>query len=59
MRPRRCSPRGRRKRGGCGKAGDYGPLMAGYVLSSLPLAIIFLFTMKYYIAGLTAGALKV
>jgi ABC-type glycerol-3-phosphate transport system permease component len=37
---------------------NYGPLFAGYVLSSLPLVILFLFTMKYYIRGLLAGAVK-
>jgi ABC-type glycerol-3-phosphate transport system permease component len=36
----------------------YGPLMAGYVLASLPLLILFLLTMRTFIAGLTSGALK-
>ncbi|MGQ9631197.1 MAG: carbohydrate ABC transporter permease [bacterium] len=36
----------------------WGPLFAGYVIASLPLIILFFFTMKYYIAGLTSGALK-
>ncbi len=37
---------------------DYGPLMAGYVISSLPLLIVFLFTSKEFVQGLTAGAVK-
>jgi ABC-type glycerol-3-phosphate transport system permease component len=36
----------------------YGPLMAGYVLASLPLLVLFLLTMRTFIAGLTSGALK-
>jgi len=37
---------------------DLGPQMAGYVVASLPLLVLFLFGMRYYIRGLTAGALK-
>lgn len=36
----------------------YGPLMAGYVLASIPLLLLFLLTMRSFIAGLTSGALK-
>lgn len=36
----------------------YGPLMAGYVVGSLPLVMLFLFGMRYYVEGLTSGALK-
>lgn len=36
----------------------YGPLMAGYALASLPLLVLFLLTMRTFIAGLTSGALK-
>ena len=36
----------------------YGPLLAGYVIASLPLLILFLLTMRAVIAGLTSGALK-
>jgi multiple sugar transport system permease protein len=32
--------------------------MAGYVLGSLPLIVVFAFGMKYYVAGLTQGAIK-
>jgi ABC-type glycerol-3-phosphate transport system permease component len=37
---------------------DLGPQMAGYIVASLPLLVLFLFGMRYYIRGLTAGALK-
>jgi ABC-type glycerol-3-phosphate transport system permease component len=36
----------------------YGPLFAGYVLASLPLIVLFVFTMRQFVAGLTSGALK-
>ncbi len=39
-------------------ATTYGPLMAGYTLACLPLLLLFLFTMKYFVEGLTSGALK-
>jgi len=38
--------------------GDYGPLMAGYVIASIPLIILFSFGMKQFIQGLTGGAVK-
>lgn len=38
---------------------SYGPMFAGYVLASIPLVIVFLFCMRYYIQGITSGALKV
>jgi len=37
---------------------DYGPLMAACVLSSLPLLAAFAFGMRYFIQGITSGALK-
>ncbi len=37
---------------------DYGPLMAGYVLSAIPLVVLFAFMMRSYINGLTSGAVK-
>jgi ABC-type glycerol-3-phosphate transport system permease component len=37
---------------------DYGPLMAGYVISSLPLLLVFILTSREFIRGLTAGAVK-
>jgi len=36
----------------------YGPLLAGYTLASLPLLVLFLFAMRYFIEGLTSGAFK-
>jgi len=35
-----------------------GPLMAGALLGSVPVAIIYSFFVEYYVAGLTAGAVK-
>lgn len=37
---------------------DYGPLMAGYLLSAVPLIVLFAFSMRAYIQGLTSGASK-
>ncbi len=37
---------------------NYGPMFAGYAIASVPLIILFLFTMRYFIAGLTSGAIK-
>lgn len=37
---------------------EYGPLFAGYVIASLPLLVLFFFTMRTFVAGLTSGALK-
>ncbi|MFD0716097.1 carbohydrate ABC transporter permease [Paenibacillus sp. GCM10027626] len=37
---------------------DMGPQFAAYAISSLPLLLIFTFGMKYYIQGMTQGALK-
>lgn len=43
-------------------AGEYvkfwGPLMAGYALASIPLIILFTFSMKLFTRGLTEGAVK-
>jgi ABC-type glycerol-3-phosphate transport system permease component len=43
-------------------AGEYiklwGPLMAGYALASIPIIILFVFSMKLFIKGLTEGAVK-
>lgn len=38
--------------------GSFGVPFAGYVIVSLPLVIIFLFTSKQFIKGLTSGAFK-
>jgi len=37
---------------------DYAPQMAAYVIGSIPLIITFAFGMKYYVQGLTKGAVK-
>ena len=37
---------------------DLGPLTAGYVFASIPPLIMFIVGMRYYIAGLTSGAIK-
>lgn len=37
---------------------DYGMLIAGYALAALPLLIAFFFSMRSFMSGLTAGAIK-
>lgn len=37
---------------------EWGPLFAGYVISSLPLLFVFVFAMRQFISGLTSGAVK-
>jgi len=37
---------------------DLGAQTAGYVFSSIPLVFVFVFGMKYYVQGITSGALK-
>lgn len=37
---------------------QWGPLMAGYTISSIPLILLFLFTMRLFVKGITAGAVK-
>jgi cellobiose transport system permease protein len=37
---------------------EYGMIMAGSFLSTLPLMIVFLLLQKQFIAGLTEGAVK-
>ena len=43
-------------------AGEYikywGPLMAGYALASIPIILLFIFSMKLFVRGLTDGAVK-
>lgn len=36
----------------------WGKLMAAYMFASLPLIVIFLFSMKLFVKGLSAGAVK-
>lgn len=37
---------------------QYGPMFAAYVIAALPLIILFIFTMKLFIAGIATGAIK-
>jgi ABC-type glycerol-3-phosphate transport system permease component len=37
---------------------DWGPLFAGYVISSIPLLLVFVVAMRQFISGLTSGAVK-
>jgi ABC-type glycerol-3-phosphate transport system permease component len=37
---------------------DYGPLMAACAISAVPLIVVFFFGMKYFIQGITSGAIK-
>jgi ABC-type glycerol-3-phosphate transport system permease component len=43
-------------------AGEYiklwGPLMAGYGMASLPIIVLFIFSMKLFVRGMTEGAVK-
>lgn len=39
-------------------AGDYGKMFAGYTLSAIPLAILFLLCTRAFMKGITSGALK-
>jgi ABC-type glycerol-3-phosphate transport system permease component len=43
-------------------AGEYlkfwGPLMAGYAMASIPIVILFIFSMKLFVRGMTEGAVK-
>jgi ABC-type glycerol-3-phosphate transport system permease component len=37
---------------------QYGPMFAGYVIASVPLFLLFIFTMRLFIEGLASGAIK-
>jgi len=37
---------------------EWGQLMAGFSISSIPLIVLFLFTMRTFVKGLAAGAVK-
>jgi ABC-type glycerol-3-phosphate transport system permease component len=37
---------------------QWGEMMAGFTIASIPLIIIFLFTMRLFVKGLTGGAVK-
>ncbi len=36
----------------------WGPLMAGYAMAALPIIVLFMFSMKLFVKGLTDGAVK-
>ena len=36
----------------------WGQLMAGAILGSVPIVILYVFFLDYYVSGLTAGAVK-
>jgi ABC-type glycerol-3-phosphate transport system permease component len=36
----------------------WGPMMAAFSISSIPLVVLFLFTIRFFVRGLTAGAVK-
>jgi ABC-type glycerol-3-phosphate transport system permease component len=37
---------------------EWGPTMAAYAIASIPLVILFVFTMRFFIRGVAAGAVK-
>jgi len=37
---------------------QYGPMFAGYIIASIPLLILFMFTARLFIQGLASGAVK-
>jgi ABC-type glycerol-3-phosphate transport system permease component len=41
-----------------GSLQQFGPMFAGYVIASVPLLILFMFTMRLFIEGLATGAIK-
>jgi len=36
----------------------WGPMMAGYAFASIPVILLFTFTMRFFVRGVTEGALK-
>ena len=36
----------------------FGPLMAGYAIASIPVIVLFIFSMRLFVKGLTKGAIK-
>ena len=37
---------------------EWGYLMAGYTIASIPMILIFIFTMRLFVKGLSTGAVK-
>jgi multiple sugar transport system permease protein len=38
--------------------GQWGPLMAASLITSVPLAVIFVLVQRYFVSGLASGAVK-
>jgi ABC-type glycerol-3-phosphate transport system permease component len=36
----------------------FGPMMAGYALASIPVIVLFIFSMKLFVRGMTEGGVK-
>jgi multiple sugar transport system permease protein len=36
----------------------WGPLMGGSIIASIPVIIMYLFTSKYMVSGMTVGGIK-
>jgi len=37
---------------------EWGPTMAAYTIAAVPLVVMFLFTMRYFVRGVAAGSIK-
>jgi len=37
---------------------QWGEMMAGYAIASIPLIVLFIFMMRFFVKGLAAGAIK-
>jgi ABC-type glycerol-3-phosphate transport system permease component len=37
---------------------DWGRIMAAYAVASLPLIVLFTFTMRWFVQGFSSGAIK-
>jgi ABC-type glycerol-3-phosphate transport system permease component len=37
---------------------DLGSMVAGFVFATIPLLVLFIFTSRLYIEGITSGAIK-
>jgi ABC-type glycerol-3-phosphate transport system permease component len=37
---------------------EWGPTMAAYTIAAIPMVVLFIFTMRFFIRGVAAGALK-
>ena len=41
-----------------GSTANYGAMIAGFVMATIPLLVMFLFSSRLYIEGITSGAVK-